>query len=99
MALESVNPTTDEVLETFAETSPREVDTILEGMAAAFRAWRGRSGCAPSIDLAPLSRLREVDSNYLIFHFTSLASLNGLDRPEPWRLQRGTGNVADENIT
>ena len=43
MAIESVNPTTGEVLERFAETPPEEVERILSACDAASHAWRARS--------------------------------------------------------
>jgi succinate-semialdehyde dehydrogenase/glutarate-semialdehyde dehydrogenase len=40
--LRSVNPATSELLETFAETSPAQLNRILEGAELAFRDWRRR---------------------------------------------------------
>ena len=40
MSLQSVNPATGEVLETFAATSSRELDTIVATSHAAFLEWR-----------------------------------------------------------
>jgi succinate-semialdehyde dehydrogenase/glutarate-semialdehyde dehydrogenase len=40
MSLQSVNPATGEVLETFTPTSPREIDGILANGHAAFLEWR-----------------------------------------------------------
>jgi succinate-semialdehyde dehydrogenase/glutarate-semialdehyde dehydrogenase len=42
MSIQSVNPTTGELLETFAETSREEIDRILERAHAAFLEWRRR---------------------------------------------------------
>ena len=41
MAIQSVNPATGEVVETFAPTSPAEVERALSGAHAAFLEWRG----------------------------------------------------------
>ena len=43
MALQSVNPTNDELLREYPETSPAAVKTILEEAHRAFLAWRGTS--------------------------------------------------------
>ncbi|MGE5143466.1 MAG: aldehyde dehydrogenase family protein, partial [Acidobacteriota bacterium] len=40
--IQSVNPTTGEVVETFAETSKRQLETILEQSDRAFQDWRRR---------------------------------------------------------
>ena len=40
MSLQSINPTTGEVLETFIETSSREIEQILHKAQAAFLGWR-----------------------------------------------------------
>jgi succinate-semialdehyde dehydrogenase/glutarate-semialdehyde dehydrogenase len=40
MSLQSINPTTGEVIETFEETSPHELERILEGAHRAFLDWR-----------------------------------------------------------
>ena len=42
MSIRSVNPTTGEVLETFAETTPKEVERILDDVHRAFLDWRRR---------------------------------------------------------
>src|SRR2546428_2400576 len=42
MSIRSVNPTTGEVLETFAETTPKEAERIIEDVHAAFLDWRRR---------------------------------------------------------
>ncbi|MEP7325867.1 MAG: NAD-dependent succinate-semialdehyde dehydrogenase [Gemmatimonadota bacterium] len=42
MTITSINPTTDEVLETLEETSPSRVDQILTQAQAAFHDWRER---------------------------------------------------------
>ena len=42
MSIQSTNPATGEVLETFAETAPAELDRILERAEAAFHDWRKR---------------------------------------------------------
>jgi succinate-semialdehyde dehydrogenase/glutarate-semialdehyde dehydrogenase len=54
MALQSVNPATGEVIESFPETSARDLERILDAGAAAFRAWR-RVPCA-----ARAERMREA---------------------------------------
>jgi succinate-semialdehyde dehydrogenase/glutarate-semialdehyde dehydrogenase len=41
MAIQSVNPATGEVVETFTPTSPAEVERALSGAHAAFLEWRG----------------------------------------------------------
>ena len=41
MAIQSVNPATGEVVDTFAPTSPAEVERALSGAHAAFLEWRG----------------------------------------------------------
>ena len=50
--LRSINPATGELLETFAETSPAQLNRILEGSELAFRDWRRR----PLADRASLLR-------------------------------------------
>jgi len=42
MSIRSVNPTTGEVLETFAEVTPKETERILEDVHHAFLDWRRR---------------------------------------------------------
>jgi succinate-semialdehyde dehydrogenase / glutarate-semialdehyde dehydrogenase len=42
MTIKSMNPATDEILETFEETSARQTDHILSGAHAAFTAWRAQ---------------------------------------------------------
>jgi succinate-semialdehyde dehydrogenase / glutarate-semialdehyde dehydrogenase len=41
MSIQSINPATGETIETFQETSPREVDAALARARAAFLDWRG----------------------------------------------------------
>ncbi|MGH2356067.1 MAG: NAD-dependent succinate-semialdehyde dehydrogenase [Chloroflexota bacterium] len=43
MAIESINPTTEEVLATFDETAPDQIEQALADAIAAFRSWRRRS--------------------------------------------------------
>ena len=50
MTIQSVNPATGEPLETFAETSPADVERALAGAERAFADWRRR-------DLAERARL------------------------------------------
>src|SRR5213594_2994776 len=40
MSIQSVNPATGEVVETYEETSPKEIERILAGAQAAFAEWR-----------------------------------------------------------
>ena len=40
MSIQSVNPATGEVLETFTPASPEELDRIVARAHAAFREWR-----------------------------------------------------------
>jgi succinate-semialdehyde dehydrogenase/glutarate-semialdehyde dehydrogenase len=54
MAIQSINPATDEVLETFPETSPEELERTLADGRDAFVTWRGR----PFAERA--ARMREV---------------------------------------
>src|SRR5437016_2523637 len=42
MSIRSVNPTTGEVLETFAETTPKETERLLDDVHRAFLDWRRR---------------------------------------------------------
>jgi len=42
MSIQSINPATGEVLETFQETSTSEIDGILEAAETTFREWRKR---------------------------------------------------------
>ena len=42
MSLESVNPATGEVIQTYQETSPRDVERILDAAVGAFQEWRRR---------------------------------------------------------
>jgi succinate-semialdehyde dehydrogenase/glutarate-semialdehyde dehydrogenase len=63
--IRSVNPTTGEVLETFAETSRRELDGILEQSEGAFQDWRRRPWSERSRLLrAAAGVLREGKSKY-----------------------------------
>jgi succinate-semialdehyde dehydrogenase/glutarate-semialdehyde dehydrogenase len=64
-AIRSVNPTTGEVLETFTETSRRELDGILEQSERAFQDWRRRPWSERSRLLrAAAGVLREGKSKY-----------------------------------
>lgn len=54
MSIQSINPATGEVLETFQETSTSEIDGILEAAETTFREWRKR----PFADRA--KRMREA---------------------------------------
>src|SRR5262249_61866897 len=40
MSIQSVNPATGDVVETYEETSPKEIERILAGAQAAFAEWR-----------------------------------------------------------
>src|SRR2546429_8861878 len=40
MSIQSVNPATGDVVETYEETSPKEIERILGGAQAAFAEWR-----------------------------------------------------------
>ena len=42
MAIQSINPATDEVLDTFPETSPEELERMLADGHDAFVTWRSR---------------------------------------------------------
>jgi succinate-semialdehyde dehydrogenase/glutarate-semialdehyde dehydrogenase len=57
MSLRSVNPATGEVLETFEETSARELERILASAHAAFRDWRRRPLAERGRLLRALARL------------------------------------------
>jgi len=64
-AIRSVNPSTGEVLETFAETSRRELDGILDQSESAFQDWRRRPWSERSRLLrAAAGVLREGKSKY-----------------------------------
>ncbi|HJQ84651.1 MAG TPA: NAD-dependent succinate-semialdehyde dehydrogenase, partial [Candidatus Binatia bacterium] len=56
-ALRSINPATGDVLETFQETSPAEVERVLHGAEAAFRAWRERPFAARADRMREAARL------------------------------------------
>jgi succinate-semialdehyde dehydrogenase/glutarate-semialdehyde dehydrogenase len=64
MAIDSVNPTTGEVIETFAETSPAALEASLAGAWDAFVEWR-RVPFAGRAELlraaAQMLRVRKVD--------------------------------------
>ncbi|MFN8532744.1 MAG: NAD-dependent succinate-semialdehyde dehydrogenase [Dehalococcoidia bacterium] len=40
MVLQSINPTTEEVIETFKPATPRQIDALVEETVVAFRVWR-----------------------------------------------------------
>jgi succinate-semialdehyde dehydrogenase / glutarate-semialdehyde dehydrogenase len=65
VTLESVNPATGELLERFAETSPKELDQILERADAASREWRRRPVAERAERLRAAARvLRERQADY-----------------------------------
>ncbi len=65
MSLQSINPATGDVLETFEETSPDALDRILERAAAASRDWRRRPVAERGARLAAAGRvLRERKDAY-----------------------------------
>ena len=65
MSLQSINPATGEVLETFEETSPDTLDRILERADGASRDWRRRPVPERAERLRAAARiLRERKSEY-----------------------------------
>ncbi len=42
MSVQSINPSTGETLQTFEETSPAELDRVLDEAVAAYQDWRRR---------------------------------------------------------
>jgi len=76
MPIESINPTTGEVLKTFAEMSPAEVDGALTDAQAAYREWRKTS-------LAERSERLRAAAGYLRAHRAELAKLATLEMGKP----------------
>ena len=65
MPLQSVNPVTGEVLETFAETTPGELEQILEGALGAFHDWSARPMAERAGPMRAAARiLRERNTGY-----------------------------------
>ena len=65
MTVQSINPATGEVLETFAETSAAELDEILEGADSASRDWRRQPVAQRADRLRAAARvLRERQADY-----------------------------------
>ena len=65
MVLQSVNPATEEVLETFEEFTPRQVDTALQQAHEAFRRWRTTSYSQRAAGLQAAARiLRQQKARY-----------------------------------
>jgi succinate-semialdehyde dehydrogenase / glutarate-semialdehyde dehydrogenase len=57
MAIQSINPATDEVLDTFPETSPEELERTLADGHDAFVTWRGRPFAERSARMHEVARL------------------------------------------
>jgi succinate-semialdehyde dehydrogenase/glutarate-semialdehyde dehydrogenase len=57
MAIQSINPATDEVLDTFPETSPEELERMLAGGHDAFLDWRARPFAERSARMHEVARL------------------------------------------
>ena len=57
MAIQSINPATDELLETFPETSPEELERALADGHAAFLDWRARPFAERSVRMREVARL------------------------------------------
>ena len=57
MAIQSINPATDEVIDTFPETSPEELERMLAGGHAAFLDWRARPFAERSARMHEAARL------------------------------------------
>lgn len=76
MPIESINPTTGEVLKTFAEMSPAEVDEAIATAQAVYREWRK----TPLAERA--ARLRAA-ATYLRAHRDELAKLATLEMGKP----------------
>ena len=50
MSIQSINPATGDVIETFQETTPQELERILGGAQAAFHDWRRLRVCIVHFD-------------------------------------------------
>jgi uncharacterized protein (DUF2164 family) len=68
MAIRSVNPATEEVLATFEEHTPEQVEEALQRATTAFRDWR-------KVPMAERSRLMHRAADYLRQHKERLARL------------------------
>ena len=65
MSMESINPATGEILERFDETSPKDLDRILNGAHEAFLAWRTVSFAVRAQKMRAAARvLRERGATY-----------------------------------
>jgi succinate-semialdehyde dehydrogenase/glutarate-semialdehyde dehydrogenase len=65
MRVTSINPTTGETLETFAETTPAELERVLDEAIAAFHSWRRCSYTRRATPMRAAARiLRERKSQY-----------------------------------
>src|SRR3989441_3943394 len=64
MSIQSVNPATGDVVETYEETSPKEIERILAGAQAAFAEWRNTPFTArarPMRNAAEMLKKRRAD--------------------------------------
>ena len=57
MSIQSINPATEEVLETFAPTSPRELERMLATAHAAFLEWRAVPGASRTALMHEVARV------------------------------------------
>ncbi len=76
MAIRSVNPATEEVLATFEEHTPEQVEEALQRATTAFRDWR-------KVPMAERSRLMHRAADYLRQHKERLARLITLEMGKP----------------
>lgn len=76
MSIQSVNPTTGEVLETFELFSPAQIDEALDAARSAFKSWRETS-------FAERSALFRHLAGYLRAHKTELGRITSLEMGKP----------------
>src|SRR3954454_18676982 len=63
MVMQSINPATEEVLETFEEFSPQQVDSALSQVHEAFSTWRKSSFDQRSAALLAIARELRADKS------------------------------------
>src|SRR5881628_1062406 len=84
MTVQSINPSTDETLQTFEETSPAELDRVLDEAVAAYHDWRRR----PYAERA--GRMRQA-ARLLREQKTECARIMALEMGKP--LKQGEGEA------
>ena len=82
MLIQSINPATEEVLATFEELGPKEVDRAIENASTAFHSWR-------TVPIAERSRRVRGLGSYLLEHKAKLAELVTAEMGKPIRQALG----------